>query len=438
MITIWFVLLVFVLLHINSSSKCDKDALYMSDDYEIYTKWWRSEIIKQPFYSISVNDRQMIYPQLRPEGFNNQMISVFFYIQAALLSGRALVLPLMLESRQWDAFAKMGPTGPFPFLDYFDFEHLMKLIPIVDRDDYVSWCFNTSTVILVNLGDDSKETAKLMVQEFYSHQQENMGGPTLKVRAINVRKKDVMFCNKDTDDPCLGPDGFSSTVLNVLRRKADPEASVLPTCLMIERHLVSNVGFGSGPFFDFSKGYQGHSIQNKKFRNVFTSIRPSKALACVVRRILEVIGGPFNGMHVRRGDFKAFATDYKMGGANNKKKHDQKMFGVEAIWQSNETIVKMIYNSLYLPLLPVYIASDEPAYVQAVLKDAGVTGLRTFSIADFIHLFPAWMRARNDLHLVVEQNLLVNASLFVGNRYSSVSSYVFRHRLLANAPSLIF
>lgn len=410
----------------------------MTDDYEIYTKWWQNELVKQQFYSKPIDERKMIYPQLRQEGFNNQMISVFFYVQASLLSGRALVLPLMLESKQWDAFAKMGPQGPFPFLDYFDSEHLIRLVPIVNRDDYVSWCANKSTMILVNLGDDSKETASLMTQEFYNHQQENMGGPKLVVQAVNIRKRDVMFCSKDTDDHCLGPAGFSSTVLNALRRKANPEASAVPNCLMIERHLVSNVGFGSGPFFDFKKGYQGHSIQNSKFRRVFSAIRPSKALSCVVRRILEAIGGPFNGMHVRRGDFATFATDFKLGGMYGKRKHDQKLFGVEAIMQSNETIVRTVYSSLYLPLLPIYIASDEPAYVQSVLADANVPGLTTVTISDYIHLFPKWMQARNDLHLVVEQNLLINASIFIGNRYSSVSSYVFRHRLLLNVPSITF
>eukprot|EP01041_Mallomonas_annulata_P010159 gene10159-21175_t len=443
--------------------------IYMNDDYNVMVNWRRSSLQMQDFMVDShiqhdslghiIPPIPMIYSQLRPEGFNNQMVTVYFFMQASIQSGRALVLPLMIESNQWNNFDAMGPKGPFPFLDYFDHEHLMSFLPIVEHEDFVRWCSNRTSLLITNLRDGSEVSKKEALDAFNMHPQETITAGRLSMQAVGVDWNDVLFCSKDSDDGCMDRPQFDAVVLSSIRKDVDPKAVAIPHCIAVQRHLTSHVAFGKKAFVDFKKGYQGHSVYNERFRRVFKMIRPSKTVLCVAASIVREIGSAFNGIHVRRGDYRSFANDFSLGqrdrnkwkarekrnvkdngnaNANTQGKDESELFGLEAIWQEDDALVKVVYTTLHLPLRPIFISSDEPEYVAKVLREANIEGLKTFVIKDFLHLFPLWMRGRNDLHLLVEQSLMVNASLFVGNRFSCVSSYVFKHRLLLNKQSITF
>ena len=456
---------------------CTKSA-EMSDYYEDFALWNKERTSRQlkHIYPSSFANGFMIYPQLRPEGFNNQMISFYFYIRACILSGAMLVLPLMIESNQWSKFSTMGPRGPFPLSDYFDTEELLKIVPIVDNKDFWVQCSNQTVFLLDSFKSTSEAAERELIEAFKNHQQERFTRITnVKYELINLKENEKVFlcqlpeCSNDETRQHLVKVQILRAINRNIRNRnsSEKELSVLPTCIAVHRYLISNLGLGKKEFFNYQKGYQGHSINNLNFRRIFASLKPSKPLLCVTKMISERIlmeteSFAFNGMHVRRGDFRAFlesfefrqkydkiinkrksrrdgkvsdgSTDYSRDSVNLIDLYQDR----QSILQNDSVIIQTVLKQLHMPLLHIFVASDEPFQIKSMLMNAGVAGLKVYILQDFLHLFPLWMRERNDLHLVVEQSLLVDSNLFIGNRFSSVSAHVFRHRLLQNKTSSTF
>ena len=460
----YFITIVFIF---DSLGKNCTQEEYMDDSYQVHLLWrtkelsrLHSSIYQNPYVpgNTTTISYPFVYPQLRPEGFNNQMISLYFYMQMCLQTGRGLALPLVIESNQWGKFSSMGPKGPFPLLDYFDYEPLMNLIPIYERDYFVHACSNTTLYYITNARDDSDAAIQDEIDLFFTHLQDKNMEKILSLKVINIDWKESLFCKRNSDDECYGNEKFESIILTAfnkyLLKNNQQLINKIPNCIAIQRHLISGVGFGKSEYFNKEKGYIGHSILNKKFANIFSRIQPSKALQCIVHQIIDRIGGPFNGMHIRRGDYITFLEDYiqneeirkasrRRRNRNNNNKllinNKKRKFRPQSILQDDALIIEKIVTDMYLPLYPIFIASDEAIHVKRmILNDSGILNLKVYIIQDFIELFPLWMRDRNDIHLVVEQSLLIHSNIFIGNKLSGVSAYVIRHRLLAGKSSQIF
>ena len=325
---------------------------------------------------ITTQDRYLISTP-REDGFNNQLITIYRNIICARNLNRTIVLPLMYENVRYDTSAQ----GPYPFEDYFKVQKLTSVVNYTTFAQFKSRGFPCRRIgYNKRIYKSKKKRLPKLLSSVY--------------RRLGWRFRISL----------LSPGGFYSDV----------------PCIDDTLCKKSNE---LGLYGNYSNG-QGYSIKNSvEFRNIRKAMEPSEVVLHIANVTQKMIGGKFNAMHIRRGDYK------------NKCKKSKQLcdeFGVESFYQSKEWILESIkrYEN---PELSLFISTTHDAECKTFFKRSGksVFTMSDVKIPDEIK----WALKRTDIMSYASQIVASKAEEFIGNRFSSYTSTINSMRMLRDNSS---
>ncbi len=347
---------------------------------------------------ISSNPKKekFLFSTPRSGGFNNQLITVYESIRCAQILGRTLVLPLIYENVRADTSSK--GYGPFPFDDYFDIESLSNVVDAVTPENL--FANNANPCDGAVLYGSSKH--------FYA----------LEYRVPRLLKQ--QYQKKYKIQPVFVPELARRNGIRVRNEALCIDDSACP-------NLESSEEFGM--YSNYDGDGQGYSIRNSEtLRTIRSSMLPSSTVRRISDTVFKFIGGSFNAMHVRRGDFGTKCDELP--------KVCEK-YGSEAVWQTKEGL-QQIAMQFKNPKLPLFISTTHPEECKELFSGSGMNLV-------FMEDVPLpsefkWAENRTDIIAYASQVVASRSVEFIGNRFSSYSTTINYMRIIENlqAPTIFF
>ena len=311
----------------------------------------------------------------RSGGFNNQIQSIYYAIACAMTENYTFVLPHMFENVRQDT--NFNGEGPYPFVDYLEKKELGALMNVVEPHEAAKLTRGRNCTIRTRQRvEQYSQTTRL-----FSIYCEELG-----VCAERVRKVE------DTD-LCV-------------------DQTVCPRNSLLGAYSLYN-----------STG-QGFSVKRSALlQNIVMHLHPSDVVLAIARRGRDMIGGPYNALHVRRGDYRTKCTRME-------KLCEE--YGEESMYQSIDTIVRTlgVFKNVSLP---VFVSSTHGSEVKASLEEAGVN--KPIWIMEDFEMLPEVEKYvnRTDIVSLASQIIAIHADNFVGNRFSSYTTEINNRRLIRDS-----
>lgn len=317
----------------------------------------------------------------RSGGFNNQLITVYEAIHCARKHGRRVVLPLIYENVRADTTSK--GTGPYPFEDYFDvskLESVVKLTTPARLDIEGLPCdkvyYSSSPHFMAN----ERRTPRLLKQQY---------AKMFPINLTFVPRFERVWQYTCVDDSLCGP----------------------------------TEEFGT--YSDYQNSGQGYDIRTSTtLRQVRTAFQPSRLVQRLVDHAISDIGGRYNAMHVRRGDFKTKCKELPAV---------CERFGNDSFIQGPGYLLKKAAEMR--ESLPVFISTTHVGECKDIFKSSGV---RVLFMDDFgVPPGTEWTLNRTDIMSFTSQIVASNAAQFIGNRFSSYTSEINNMRFLKDTSDIM-
>jgi len=328
-------------------------------------------------------ESKLLWITPRSGGFNNQMITLTESLRCAQITGRTAVVPLMYSNVRADTNLK--GEGPYPFEDYFDVEALRDLLPAItptELDDVRLPC----TVLHYGTTGHFPATAKRiprLLKEQYA-------------RRYPITLNFLASFTNYTSEYCVD-DSICSAV------------GVVP-----EREF--------GTYSVYNRSGQGYNMrESAKLQQIRKALQPSATVKEVASLVLKNIGGRFNAMHIRRGDFTVKCSQLP---------ETCKEFGKEAFLQSAGWISETLRNFTE-PNLPLFVSTTHSDECKKLLAGENV---RLIFMED-VQVPPnlRWAETRVDVMSLASQVVASRAEEFVGNRFSSYTTEINNMRFFVDS-----
>ena len=339
--------------------------------------------------STKPDPERYLFSTPRSGGFNNQLITIYESIRCAQILGRTLVLPLIYENVRADTSSK--GEGPYPFTDYFDIEHISKAVKAITPEklfsNYNNPCDGSilyaSSKHFFALEYRIPRLLKQQYRKLYKIQPVFM--PEL-ARRNGRRLREEALCIDDSACPNLeSADEF-------------------------------------GPYSDYEGDGQGYSLRTSSvLREIRSSFYPSATVKRIADSVLKNIGGPFNAVHLRRGDFDTKCSEIP--------KVCEK-YGPESMWQTKQGLQQRIMK-FKNPSLPLFVSTTHSEECRELLSGYG---LNVVFMEDTEFPHPVmWALNRTDIIAYASQIVASRSEEFIGNRFSSYSTTINYIRILENS-----
>lgn len=313
----------------------------------------------------------------RTGGFNNQLITVYQAIRCAQTHRRTVVLPLIYENVRADTSSK--GTGPYPFEDYFDIEALRQIVPVTTPRELDETGLPCSTIFFAtskHFKATERRIPRLLKQQYTKRYPVNL----TFVESISAHRGEVCM----DDSFCDIPSEF-------------------------------------GVYSDYKETGQGFSIRRSPvLRAIRAAFKPSPVVQKIADIALKGIGGPFNAMHVRRGDFGTKCEELPLVCEE---------YGNNSFVQSPEWILQKASN-FPNPHLPLFLSTTHPDECRELFsgRDVKLIFMDDFQVPSEF----SWAVERTDIISFASQLVVSRADGFVGNRFSSYTTEINNMRFLRN------
>lgn len=317
----------------------------------------------------------------RSGGFNNQLITVYEAIRCAKKHGRTVVLPLIYENVRADTTS--NGVGPFPFEDYFDVSKLERVVRTTTParlDDEGFPCDILYFKSAPHFKANDKRVPRLLKQQYSKRYQ-------VALKFAHSFKHPWRYVCVD-DSLCNPPEEF-------------------------------------GVYSDYHNSGQGYNIRaSSALRQIRAAFHPSRVVQGIARHITSSIGGRYNAMHVRRGDFKTKCEELPVL---------CKRFGNYSFVQSREYLLQKAAE-MREPL-PIFISTTHEDECRDIFRSSSV---RTLFMVDFgVPQDVEWALERTDVMSFASQIVASHAAQFVGNRFSSYTSEINNMRYLRDTADIM-
>lgn len=325
---------------------------------------------------------RLLWMTPRSGGLNNQLITVYEALRCAQKNNRTVVVPLIYENVRQDASTK--GDGPFPFEDYFNISALEAIAPVTTPAelDYLGIpCHTIYYGTSWHFKANAKRIPRLLKQQY--------------------RKRYNVYLSFQKRFP---PDTTAACVDDSLCHGAE---------------FTTPSEFGK--YSLYNETGQGYNIRRSNvFRDVRAALQPSRTVQNIANRVLDGIGGPFNAMHIRRGDFSRKCRELPS-------MCDE--FGENSFLQSPEWILQEL-QEMPNSSLPLFVSTTHAAECREMLSGSSV---RLVFMEDFeLPESAEWASSRVDIQSYASQIVCGHAENFVGNRFSSFTSEINSMRQLNN------
>lgn len=315
----------------------------------------------------------LLWSSPRPDGFNNQLISLYSAITCATHLGRTLVLPHMYENVRYDAKRQ----GPFPFTDYFNITRLAMVANITSPTNVLSQRYRVC-------------------------------------RHIVYREKDVPFVLD-----------YYKTALGIPLQHADAVAS--PNTESCIDDSLCNPAWDRqlGPYSAYNATGQGYDVKaSPNFRRIRTALQPHRDVLSLAESWQAQMGTRYNAMHIRRGDYARKCASMKKECAT---------FGPNAFFQSPIRLVNGVDQ--FDERLPLFVSTTHDEECSVIFNETGIVlwFANDFDVPEDL----SWAKQRVDMLALASQVLASRAEQFMANRFSSFSSEVNHMRQLRNSSSVL-
>ena len=289
------------------------------------------------------------------------------------------MLPLIYENVRADTSSK--GSGPFPFEQYYDIEKLRTIAPVVSLGQLERTGVPCNRMFFTN-SKHFKATARRIPRLIKQHYTKIF---LIKEEFVDEDRVSASRHHTCWDDSLCPHSDFS--------------------------HF--------GPYSEYKVGGQGYDItRSRTLLTIREAFQPAPSILEIARSVLKSINGPFNALHLRRGDFASKCAELPSV-------CDE--YGYNAFVQTKEFIAIKL-ESLNQPKLPLFVTTTHKEDCQVLLYDLGVP---LFFLEDE-HVPPAqaWALNRTDILSVASQVVASEAEEFIGNRFSSFTTEVNNMRYL--------
>jgi hypothetical protein len=302
------------------------------------------------------------YLYFRPRygaGINNQLEEFWYALQLALLIGRGLVLPMIGESITW---YKPNLDRLYPFDLFFDAGVVQQLLPVISTEEWKQMCNSTVDVDIF-----PAKKSQIMQKQYEFHLKINWQGA-----------KRVLV--KNWKDFQLQP---------------------LPDCLGVQwAHEMIDGTLDRGRLLPGDPPLGGLVERNAQFQVLRRHTIPAPHVMKRIAPFTKMLGR-YLAIHVRVGDFRKWC-----GNARDKVKCPSD--------EEHALKVKTVANKHQLQRVFVACA---PEFMKGTL-----TYMRTLNPGLEFHIFRPEeepFRSHPDVVGVAEQQICIEAAVFIGNAWST-------------------